>query len=201
MPAKKIDFPCAQITSSKLCFDTSFVIEVYYSPKDPLQATKRKKDCDAFLDQLIKEDKTCHITFSVYGEMLDKIIEDVIAENIFKHIGLHNYRSIWRDYYKANKKKIPGLDNRLNDSMEKFNKWLGDHRIYILPFSHDPTSSIMPQKNLTYTSEIAEYCKKYKILSDDARIIIEARHKGIDSFVSLDWDFLGVDGIIVYTHK
>jgi predicted nucleic acid-binding protein len=195
-------FPTSDKLPSELCLDTSFVIEVYFTPDNPSLMNKRKTSCDELFSKILAETdaEKRTITTTVHGEVIEKIIE----YNVCKHLDTnarikYGARQIWREYYKANRFRYPDLKRTIDGEIEKFHQWQGDNKILTLPFKYNPGLSIITSEQKALFLEIAEYCKRFRILPSDARIIIEARHRGINQFVSLDSDFKNVDGITVYS--
>ncbi|MFA5839968.1 MAG: hypothetical protein WC890_04855 [Candidatus Margulisiibacteriota bacterium] len=204
MPAKSILFSQKQPLPLELCLDTSFVIEVFFGIENPSGPIPPKKQAsiDFFENRILKETQKRYISTTVHGEMLEKIIEDVVCTCFTDYTKIkYGARSVWKEYYKIHKARIPNLDKKLENAINKFHQWQGDHGISSLPFKYDYTKSIITPVAATnmFYMEVAEYCIHYKILPYDARIIIEGRHRGVDNFVSLDGDFKNVDGITVYS--
>src|SRR3989338_580247 len=208
MPANLTLFSNTNPLPQELCLDTSFVVEVFFGIDNPMGSMPPKKQAsiDYFENRILKETPNRYITNTVHGEMLEHIIGDVVCGCLYGHAKIrHGARSVRKEYYKAQKDEREfniKFNPRLSGAIDKFHQWQGDHGVLTLPYNYDQNKSLLggTPETRNFYMEVVEYCKRYKILPYDERIMNEARNSGVENYVSLDGDFKNVYGIKVFAY-
>jgi len=133
-------------------------------------------ECVAFRDRLKLEEILSVASDFVYNELTFFLIKQALAQEGRK-IGQH-----WLDV----KKSQPDFISKIMPNVEVKTNELNDMTLWL------PTGEQVKEKAFQLMSD-------YSLLPTDAFHIAIALEHGVNSFVTLDEDFLRVDGIIVYT--
>jgi len=159
-----------EVLESIIYWDASYAISFY------VETEQYHGECVAFRDRLKSEEILSVVSDFVYDELSFFLIRQALTKEGRK-TGQH-----WLDV----KKSQPDFISKIMPNVEVKTDELNDMTLWL------PTSEQVKEKAFQLMSD-------YSLLPTDAFHIAAALEHGVNSFVTLDEDFLRVDGIIVYT--
>lgn len=169
MAAQVFDFDAP--LPERLYWDASFLVHAVYP------AGRYHRECYAFLERLNDSHEVLsYVSTLTLDEAIFALIQLKVAEG-------HPAESFW-DIYHENPRAIQPY---LAELRRLVGRLLADPRIQIVGLE---PAAMLPA---------VDYMERYALLPRDALHLVTMDHHGIDAIVTMDGDFLPVDGLRIFT--